>query len=162
VNAEPSAEVIAETTCMAAEVVRRFGIEPKAALLSHSSFGASNSLSARKMRRALAQLLGAEPHLEVEGEMQAELAISAELRERLFPSSRLAGQANLLVMPTLDAANLALGLLRHLGEGMSIGPILLGAAQAAHILTPTVSVRGLVNMTAVAVAEAQANGVVKR
>jgi malate dehydrogenase (oxaloacetate-decarboxylating)(NADP+) len=156
VNAEPTAEGIAEMTLMAAEVVRRFGVEPKAALLSHSSFGASDAASACKMRAALALLLTADPELEVEGEMQAELAISTEIRERLFPNSRLKGPANLLVLPTLDAANLALGLLRHLGEGMSIGPILIGAAQPAHILTPTVSVRGLVNMTAVAVAEAQA------
>jgi malate dehydrogenase (oxaloacetate-decarboxylating)(NADP+) len=156
VTAEPTAEGIAEMTLMAAEVVRRFGVEPKVALLSHSSFGASETASARKMRAALALVLGADAELEIEGEMQAELAISPEIRERLFPNSRLKGQANLLVMPTLDAANLALGLLRCLGEGMSIGPILIGAAQPAHILTPTVSVRGLVNMTAVAVAEAQA------
>jgi malate dehydrogenase (oxaloacetate-decarboxylating)(NADP+) len=156
VNAEPTAAGIAEMTLMAAEVVRRFGVEPKAALLSHSSFGASDAESARKMRAALALVLAADPNLEVEGEMQAELAISPEIRERLFPNSRLKGQANLLVLPTLDAANLALGLLRYLGEGTSIGPILIGAAQPAHILTPTVSVRGLVNMTAVAVAEVQA------
>jgi len=108
------------------------------------------------MRAALALVRAAEPALEVEGEMQAELAIADELRHRLFPNSRLGGQANLLVMPGLDAANIAFGLLRYIGEGLSIGPMLMGAAQPAHVLTPTVSVRGLINMTAVAVAEAQA------
>jgi malate dehydrogenase (oxaloacetate-decarboxylating)(NADP+) len=155
VTAEPTAESIAEMTRLAAEAVRRFGIEPKAALLSHSSFGASEAPSARKMRAALALLRAAEPGFEIEGEMQAELAISAELRQRLFPNSQLHGQANLLVMPSMDAANLSLGLLRQLGDGISIGPILLGMALPVHVLTPTVSVRGLVNMTAVAVAQSQ-------
>jgi malate dehydrogenase (oxaloacetate-decarboxylating)(NADP+) len=155
VTADPSAEAIAETTLMGAEVVRHFGIEPKAALLSHSSFGSSDAASARKMRAALALVLAGDPELEVEGEMQAELAIAAETRHRLFPNSRFSGQANLLILPNLDAANAAFGLLRHLGEGMSIGPILVGSALPAHVLTPTVSVRGLVNMTALAVAEAQ-------
>ncbi len=161
VTGEPSAEAIAEMTLLAAEEIRRFGIEPKAALLSHSSFGGSDEPSSRKMRAALALILASEPELEVEGEMQAELAISEELRKRLFPNSRLTGQANLLILPTLDAANIAFGLLRYLGEGLSIGPILIGAAQPAHILTPTISVRGLVNMTAVAVAGAQAMAVGK-
>jgi len=161
VTAEPTAEGIAEMTLVAAEAMRRFGIEPKAALLSHSSFGASDEPSARKMRAALALVLAANPDFEIEGEMQAELAVSPELRERLFPHSRLSGPANLLVMPTMDAANLALGLLRQLGEGMSIGPILMGVAQPANIVTPTISVRGLVNMTAVTVAEAQANAAMK-
>jgi malate dehydrogenase (oxaloacetate-decarboxylating)(NADP+) len=156
VSADPTADGIAEMTLMAAEAMRRFGIEPKAALLSHSSFGSSEERSAQKMRIALAAIRAADPDFEIEGEMQAELAISFDLRQRLFPNSRLSGQANLLVMPTMDAANLALGLLRQLGEGMAIGPILMGVAQAANIVTPTVSVRGLVNMTAVTVAEAQA------
>jgi malate dehydrogenase (oxaloacetate-decarboxylating)(NADP+) len=156
VNVDPGAEAIAEMTMLAAEEVRRFGIEPKVALLSHSSFGGSDEPAARKMRAALALVRAAEPALEVEGEMQAELAISEELRRRLFPNSRLGGQANLLIMPGLDAANIAFGLLRYIGEGLSIGPILIGAAQPAHVLTPTVSVRGLINITALAVAEAQA------
>jgi len=156
VTAEPTAEGIVEMTRMAAEEVRRFGIEPRAALLSHSSFGASDAASAQRMRSALALLHAANLHVEVEGEMQAELAISPSLRQRLFPNSALTGQANLLVLPSLDAANIALGLLRHLGEGISIGPILMGMAAPAHILTPSVSVRGIVNMTALAVAEAQA------
>ncbi len=158
VNVDPTAEAIAEMTVLAAEEVRRFGIEPKAALLSHSSFGGSDEPSAKKMRAALALIMANEPALEVEGEMQAELAISEELRKRLFPHSRLSGQANLLILPNLDSANIAFGLLRYIGEGLSIGPILIGAAQPAHVLTPTVSVRGLINMTAVAVAEAQALG----
>jgi malate dehydrogenase (oxaloacetate-decarboxylating)(NADP+) len=161
VMADPPAECIAEMTLMAAGAVRRFGIEPKAALLSHSSFGTSDEPSARKMRAALALILAARPDFEIEGEMQAELAVSPELRERLFPNSHLSGSANLLVMPTMDASNLALGLLRQLGEGLSIGPILMGVAQPAHIVTPTISVRGLVNMTAVTVAEAQAHGATK-
>jgi malate dehydrogenase (oxaloacetate-decarboxylating)(NADP+) len=161
VNVDPGAEAIAEMTVLAAEEVRRFGIEPKVALLSHSSFGGSDEPAARKMRAALALVRAAEPALEVEGEMQAELAISEELRRRLFPNSRLAGQANLLIMPGLDAANIAFGLLRYIGEGLSIGPILIGAAQPAHVLTPTVSVRGLINMTALAVAQAQAMNAVK-
>jgi malate dehydrogenase (oxaloacetate-decarboxylating)(NADP+) len=156
VNVDPGAEAIAEMTVLAAEEIRRFGIEPKVALLSHSSFGDSDEPSARKMRAALALVRATEPGLEVEGEMQAELAIAEELRRRLFPNSHLAGQANLLVMPGLDAANIAFGLLRYIGEGLSIGPILIGAAQPVHVLTPTVSVRGLINMTALAVAEAQA------
>jgi malate dehydrogenase (oxaloacetate-decarboxylating)(NADP+) len=156
VNVDPGAEAIAEMTVLAAEEIRRFGIEPKVALLSHSSFGGSDEPSARKMRAALALVRAAEPALEVEGEMQAELAIAEELRRRLFPNSRLGGQANLLIMPGLDAANIAFGLLRYIGEGLAIGPILIGAAQPVHVLTPTVSVRGLINMTALAVAEAQA------
>ncbi len=156
VNVDPGAEAIAEMTVLAAEEIRRFGIEPKVALLSHSSFGGSDEPSAKKMRAALALVRAAEPGLEVEGEMQAELAIADDLRRRLFPNSRLAGQANLLIMPGLDAANIAFGLLRYIGEGLSIGPILIGAAQPVHVLTPTVSVRGLINMTALAVAEAQA------
>jgi malate dehydrogenase (oxaloacetate-decarboxylating)(NADP+) len=161
VTVDPGAEAIAEMTMLAAEEVRRFGIEPKVALLSHSSFGGSDEPSARKMRAALALVRAAEPALEVEGEMQAELAISEELRRRLFPNSCLGGQANLLIMPGLDAANIAFGLLRYIGEGLSIGPILIGAAQPAHVLTPTVSVRGLINMTALAVAEAQSMNAVK-
>ena len=158
VTAEPDGRSIAEMTLLAAEAMRRFGIEPKAALLSHSSFGSQRRASARKMRAALGSGSGAPVRI-------------SRSRARCRPSSRSrrscasgsspipgsTGPANLLVMPTMDAANLALGLLRQLGEGMSIGPILMGVAQAANIVTPTISVRGLVNMTAVTVAEAQAN-----
>jgi malate dehydrogenase (oxaloacetate-decarboxylating)(NADP+) len=155
VTPEPSEQEIANTTLLSAEMIRRFGIAPKAALLSHSNFGASNSDSARKMRRALGLVLQRDPDLEVEGEMRGDSAVSELLRDRLFPNSRLTGRANLLIMPNLDAANITFNLLRYLGEGTSIGPILLGAAKPAHILAPSVSVRGIVNVSAIAVAEVQ-------
>jgi malate dehydrogenase (oxaloacetate-decarboxylating)(NADP+) len=107
------------------------------------------------MRRALGLVLQRDPDLEVEGEMRADSAVDEAVRQRLFPSSRLSGKANLLIMPNLDAANIALNLLRHLGQGTSIGPIMLGAAEPAHVLSPTLTVRGIVNMTAIAVVEAQ-------
>jgi malate dehydrogenase (oxaloacetate-decarboxylating)(NADP+) len=152
---EPSAEAIAETTLRAAEVVRLFGVEPKVALLSHSSFGSSEAPSAQRMRQALALVRERAPALEVEGEMRADAALSPEIRRRLFPNSRLAGAANLLVMPNLDAANIAYSMLTVLADGLSVGPILLGLSRPAHILTPSVTVRGLLNMTAVAVHHAQ-------
>jgi malate dehydrogenase (oxaloacetate-decarboxylating)(NADP+) len=155
VKPDPSDEEIAEMAVLSAEVVRRFGIAPKAALLSHSNFGTSNESSARKMRRALGLILQRDAELEVEGEMRADSALNEPLRERLFPSSRLKGKANLMIMPSLDAANIALNLLRGLGEGQIIGPILLGCARPAHILSPAVTVRGIINMTAVAAVEAQ-------
>jgi malate dehydrogenase (oxaloacetate-decarboxylating)(NADP+) len=152
---DPTAEQIVEMTLLSAEAVQRFGLAPKVALISHSSFGTASTPSARKMQAALALVRAHAPDLEVEGEMAADLAFQEEMRLRLFPNSRLKGQANLLVMPTLDAANIALNLLRAVGEGLAVGPILVGAAQPAHILTPTVSVRGIVNMSALAVVEAQ-------
>ncbi len=155
VNADPSEEEIAESTLLAAEVLRRFGIVPKAALLSHSNFGTADTPSAGKMRRALALIVQKDSELEVEGEMRGDSAVSEEVRRHLFPRTRLEGRANLLIMPSLDAANIALNLLRLLGEGLAIGPILLGAAAPVHILAPTASVRGIINMSAVAVAEAQ-------
>jgi malate dehydrogenase (oxaloacetate-decarboxylating)(NADP+) len=154
-NPDPTEDEIAETTIHSAAVIRRFGIVPKAALLSHSNFGTDSSGSARKMRRALGLVLQRDPELEVEGEMRADLAVDEQIRARLFPSSRLSGKANLLVMPNLDASNIALNLLRLLGQGTSIGPILLGASQPAHVLSPSQTVRGIVNMTAIAVVEAQ-------
>jgi malate dehydrogenase (oxaloacetate-decarboxylating)(NADP+) len=155
VKLDPTDQEIAETTMLSAEVLHRFGITPKAALLSHSNFGSTNSDSARKMRRALGMILQRDPEMEVEGEMRGDSAVAEAVRERLFPSSRLKGKANLLVMPTLDAANIALTLLRHLAEGQIVGPILLGTAKPAHIVSPAVTVRGLINMTAVAAVEAQ-------
>jgi len=152
---DPSAEQIAEMTLCAAEIVRRFGIEPKVALLSHSNFGSSDAPSARKMREALALITERAPSLEVEGEMHGDVAVSERVRSRIFPNSRLEGAANLLVMPTLDAANIAIDLLKGLGDGQPIGPILLGLEYPAHIVTPSVTVRGLVNMSAVAVHDAQ-------
>ncbi len=151
----PSAEQVAAMTLRAAEAVRHFGIEPKVALVSHSSFGSSDTPTAVMMRQALAQLRHEAPDLEVEGEMHADAAINVAVRNRLFPNSRLTGSANLLILPTLDAANIAFNLLKELGDGLAIGPILLGVGGAAHIVTPSVTVRGLVNMTAVAVYDAQ-------
>jgi malate dehydrogenase (oxaloacetate-decarboxylating)(NADP+) len=157
VNYDPSAEQVAEMTLLAAEEIRRFGITPKAALLSHSSFGTSDAPSAQKMRRALALVQEHAPELAVEGEMHGDAALSEELRLATFPRSRLKGEANLLIMPTLDAANIAFNLLKTAsGDGITIGPILLGAARPAHILTPSASVRRIVNMTALTVVDANA------
>jgi malate dehydrogenase (oxaloacetate-decarboxylating)(NADP+) len=153
---EPTAEQIVDMTLLAAEALQRFGLMPRVALLSHSNFGASDAPSARKMQAALALIRANAPELEVEGEMNAHVAMSEELRLKLFPNSRLKGQANLLIMPTLDAANIAVKLLRSVGEGPQVGPMLIGPAKPAHVLTPTVTVRGIVNMTAVAAVEAQA------
>jgi malate dehydrogenase (oxaloacetate-decarboxylating)(NADP+) len=155
VTPDPTAEEIAEMTLLAAKHVSRFGLTPKVALLSHSSFGSSNSPSAQKMRKALALLHRRSPDLEVEGEMHADAALNESIRENVFPNSKLKGSANLLVMPTLDAANISFNLVKSLGEGLSVGPILLGVAAPAHILTPSVTARGIVNMSAVAVVDAQ-------
>jgi malate dehydrogenase (oxaloacetate-decarboxylating)(NADP+) len=152
VRVDPTAAEIAEMTVQAAAHVRRFGLEPKIALISHSDFGSHDTESARKMREANAILLARCPELEVDGEMHADSALDATLRERVFPNSRLKGQANVLIMPNLDAANMAS---RLIGDALPVGPILMGAAKPAHILTPTVTARGVVNMTAVAVVEAQ-------
>ena len=157
VTPDPSAENIAEMTILAAEEVRRFGIQPKVALLSASNFGSVDLPSARKMQAALAILRETAPELEVEGEMHGDAAISAEIRMRVFPNSRLKGDANLLIMPTMDAANIAFNLLKTAaGDGVTVGPILLGAARAVHIVTPSASVRRIVNMTALTVVDANA------
>jgi malate dehydrogenase (oxaloacetate-decarboxylating)(NADP+) len=155
VQQDPSAEEIAEIATASAEHVRRFGILPKVALLSHSNFGASESASAQKMRRAFRLVRAAAPDLEVDGEMHADTALSAVIRERYLPSSRLHDAANLLIMPNLDAASIALDLTKVLSDGLLVGPILVGAARPAHILTPSVTARGILNMTAIAVVEAQ-------
>jgi malate dehydrogenase (oxaloacetate-decarboxylating)(NADP+) len=154
VNEELDADQLCEMTLMAAEEVRRFAIEPKVALLSNSSFGSRQTGSASKMQAALRLINQRAPALEAEGEMHADAALSADIRQRLFPNSRLTGTANLLVMPSLDAANIAFNLLKEGGNGLAVGPILLGAAQACHILTPSVTARGIVNMSAVAVVDA--------
>ncbi|WP_419317894.1 NADP-dependent malic enzyme [Caulobacter sp. ErkDOM-E] len=154
VNVDPTAEQVAEMTLLAAESVRRFGLTPKAALLSHSSFGASNSPTARKMRDALAIVRERAPELEVDGEMHADAALSQALRDRLVHDSALKGSANLLVMPTLDAANISLTLLSAATEGLLVGPVLLGMSQPLHVLTPSVTARGIVNLTALAVNQA--------
>ena len=155
VIAEPLSREIAEMAILAAQTVRRFGIKPRVALISHSNFGSRNTPSSQKMRDALAILQTLEPQLVVEGEMHADAALSEEIRDQVFSNSRLKGKANLLVMPNIDAANISYNLLRMLGGGVSIGPILAGAARPVHIATTAVTVRGLVNMTALAVVEAQ-------
>jgi malate dehydrogenase (oxaloacetate-decarboxylating)(NADP+) len=162
VNVDPTAEQVAEMTLLAAESVRRFGLTPKAALLSHSSFGASNSPTARKMRDALALVRERAPELEVDGEMHADAALSQALRDRLVHDSALKGSANLLVMPTLDAANIALTLLSAATEGLLVGPVLLGMSRPVHVLTPSVTARGIVNMTALAVNQAAAELEIRR
>jgi len=157
VTPDPDAEKIAEMTVLAAEEVRRFGLVPKVALLSASNFGSVDLPSSRKMQRALALVQERAPGLEIEGEMHGDAAISQEIRLRLFPSSRLHGEANLLIMPTLDAANISFNLLKTAaGDGVTIGPILLGAARAVHILTPSATVRRIVNMTALTVVDVNA------
>src|SRR5918995_3316219 len=154
---DPDAEHLAEMTLLAAEEVRRFGITPKVALLSASNFGSAQIASSRKMQRALELIRGLAPELEIEGEMHGDAALSEEIRLRVFPRTRLRGEANLLVMPTLDAANISFNLLKTAaGGGVTIGPMLLGAARPVHILTPSATVRRLVNMTALAVADANA------
>ncbi|MDX9885676.1 NADP-dependent malic enzyme [Thauera sp.] len=156
VNENPSAEEVAEIARMAADELRRFGIEPNVALLSHSNFGSSNSASARKMRKACEILHATSPDLNVDGEMHGDAALSVEMRDKLHPDSRLKGEANLLVMPNLDAANISFNLMKMAnGDGVSVGPILLGAAKAVHIVTPSATVRRLVNMTALAVVDAK-------
>jgi malate dehydrogenase (oxaloacetate-decarboxylating)(NADP+) len=157
VRVDPNVDEIVDMTLAAAEEVRRFGIEPKVALLSHSNFGGGEAPSARKMRQAVKILHERAPELEVEGEMHANVALSEELRQAAFPHSRLKGRANLLIMPNIDAANIASNLVLATGNELrvSVGPILLGAAYPAHILVSTVTARGIVNMTAVAVVDAQ-------
>jgi malate dehydrogenase (oxaloacetate-decarboxylating)(NADP+) len=157
VTPDPDAEHIAEMTILAADEVRRFGIVPKVALLSASNFGSLALESSSKMQRALAILRERAPQLEVEGEMHGDAALSQEIRLKAFPNSRLKGEANLLIMPTLDAANIAFNLLKTAAaDGVTIGPILLGASRAVHILTPSATVRRIVNMTAVTVVDANA------
>jgi malate dehydrogenase (oxaloacetate-decarboxylating)(NADP+) len=155
VNADPTAEELAEITLLAADEIRRFGIEPKVALLSHSSFGSSDYPSARKMQAALGLVNALDPELEVEGEMHGDAALDEEVRLATFPGSRLKGVANLLIMPTLDAANIAFNLLKTaIGSGVTLGPMLLGVAKPVHILTPSATVRRIVNMTALTVVDA--------
>ena len=155
INYDPTADELGDMTLMAAEKIRNFGITPKVALLSHSTFGTANTPTAAKMRATLAALSARAPELEVEGEMHGDAALDEEIRQAAFPNSRLKGQANLLVMPTLDAANISFNLLKvAAGDNLTVGPILLGAAQPVNILTPTATVRRIVNMTALTVVDA--------
>jgi malate dehydrogenase (oxaloacetate-decarboxylating)(NADP+) len=155
VTPDPSAEAIADMAVLAAAHVRRFGLEPKIALLSHSDFGSYDSASASKMRAAMRLLQELHPELEAEGEMNGDTALSPVIRERVFPHSRLKGEANVLIMPNLDAANIAYQMTKVLADALAVGPILIGAAMPAHILTPSVTARGVINMTAFAAVEAQ-------
>ena len=157
INHDPTAEQLAEITVLAAEEMRRFGVQPKAALLSHSNFGSSNFPSAVKMREALALVQQRAPWLEVDGEMHGDAALDATHRREIMPRSTLTGEANLLVMPDIDAANIAYNLLKTAaGGGIAVGPVLLGAAKPVHILTPSATVRRIVNMAALTVADANA------
>ena len=155
VNANPTADQLAELTVRAAKKVRMFGITPKVALCSHSNFGSHVNESASKMRQVLSKVRELDPELEVEGEMRADAALIPEIRERIFPDSRLKGSANLLVMPDQDAAHIAFSMARVIGGGVTIGPILMGIGRPAHVLTPSATVRRVVNMTAISVVEAQ-------
>ncbi len=155
VKLDPDAEQIAEATLQAALRLRLFGVEPKIALLSHSNFGSHEDASAAKMRHALEIIRARAPDLEVEGEMHADTAFNEEIRDRLFPNSRLKGRANLFVCPNLDAANIGYNITRVMTDGVALGPILMGVSKPAHILTPAATVRRVVNMTAIAAVEAQ-------
>ena len=155
VQVDPDAEALAEITALSAQEIRHFGIEPKAALLSHSNFGSHDDPAATKMHQALRMVRRQCPDLEIEGEMRGDLALSESIRHNRFPDSLLEGQANLLIMPNQGAANIACNLVKVVGEGIIVGPLLLGVAKSAHIATPNTTVRGLLNMTALAAVQAQ-------
>jgi malate dehydrogenase (oxaloacetate-decarboxylating)(NADP+) len=152
---DPTAEQITEMTLLAAEAVSQFGIEPKVALLSHSSFGSSDTDSARKMRRALAMIRSQSPDLEVDGEMHGDAALVSVIRDRAVADGRLEGTANLLVMPSIDAANISFTLLKAASDGLPVGPMLLGMSKPIHVVVPSVTARGIVNLSALAVLQAQ-------
>jgi len=154
VTVNPTAEEVAETAVMAASLVRRFGMEPKVGLLSHSNFGSRNNESALKMRKARSLLSENHPELEVDGEMHADAALSEEIRCRIFPNAKFSGSANLLVMPNLDAANITYNMTKALANGLPVGPMLMGMRRPAHVVTESTSVRGIVNMCAIAAVDA--------
>ncbi|MCA0305189.1 MAG: NADP-dependent malic enzyme [Proteobacteria bacterium] len=155
VNDDPDTDTLVEITLMAADAVLRFGLQPKVALLSHSSFGSSDHPSARKVAEAVRILHKRAPALEVDGEMHGDAALDLEIRQNVFPRSRLKDVANLVICPSLDSANIAFNLLKNAADGLHIGPMLLGTAMPAHVLTPSVTARGILNMTALAAVEAQ-------
>jgi malate dehydrogenase (oxaloacetate-decarboxylating)(NADP+) len=159
VNYDPTAAQLAEISMMAAKELMRFGIMPKVALVSHSNFGSMDTPSAVKLREALQIIRHKMPDLECDGEMQADSALIEDIRHRLYPKSYLKGEANLLVMPNLDAANITYNALRALANGVVVGPILLGMRKPVHILTRTVTTRGVVNLSALAAADAYAGTV---
>ena len=154
VTEDPNAEEIADIAMACATHVRRFGIEPKIALVSHSDFGSMETPSARKMQRALQLVRERNPDFEVDGEMEADTALLQAVRDRVNPASTLKGEANVLILPNLDAANIAFHLVKVLADALPVGPILIGPSKPAHILTPSVTARGIVNVTALAVVEA--------
>jgi malate dehydrogenase (oxaloacetate-decarboxylating)(NADP+) len=158
VNIDPSADELVAITLQARDHLRRFNIEAKAALLSYSNFGSRDGETSEKMRLVYDKLKRVAPDLVVEGEMQGDLAINGELRERYIPNSVLTGEANLLIFPNLEAANLSMTLLKELDNALPVGPILMGTRLPAHILSPTVTSRGIINMSAIAVTEALAAG----
>jgi len=153
-NIDPSAEEIVQIALQARDHLKRFNIDAKAALLSYSSFGSRGGAPAEKMRAAYALLIKAAPDLLVEGEMQGDLAINPALRERFLTKTAYEGEANLLIFPSLEAANVSMTLLTELNNALAVGPILMGTKRPAHILSPTVTSRGIVNMSAIAAAEA--------
>jgi malate dehydrogenase (oxaloacetate-decarboxylating)(NADP+) len=155
VRSNPSADELCEVAALAARHVQRFNLKPKIAFLSHSDFGSYDTDSSRKMRRATMLLKQHHPELEADGEMQGDTALSAATRKMVLPHSDLAGEANILIMPNLDAANVAYHMIKVLADAVPVGPILIGPARPAHILTPSVTARGVLNMTAVAAVEAQ-------
>jgi malate dehydrogenase (oxaloacetate-decarboxylating)(NADP+) len=155
VRANPNAEELAEVAALAANHVQRFNLKPRIAFLSHSDFGSYDTDSSRKMRRATALLKERHPELESDGEMQGDTALSEATRKLILPHSELEGVANILIMPTLDAANVAYQMVKVLADAIPVGPILIGPARPAHILNPSVTARGVLNMTAVAAVEAQ-------
>ena len=158
VNINPDAEQIADITILAAEEVRRFGLVPNIALLSHSNFGTSRDISAQKMSFAREMIIERDPTLKVEGEMHGDAALDEQIRQKIFPNSQISGEANLLIMPNLDAANISFNLMKvTAGEGITIGPILLGPSKVVHVLTPTATVRRLVNMSALCSVDATKN-----
>jgi len=154
-NLDPTADQLAAIVPQAAQVVERFGLTPKIAMCSHANFGSENDASARKMRQAAALIKAQHPDLEIDGEMQVDAALNENVRKRLMPESSLSGRANLLVMPDIDAANISFNLVKQVTQGLSVGPILTGLAKPAHVVATAISTRGLVNMTAMAVVDAQ-------
>jgi malate dehydrogenase (oxaloacetate-decarboxylating)(NADP+) len=155
VRPNPSAEELAEMAALAASHVQRFNIKPKIAFVSHSDFGSYDTESSRKMRRATALLKQNHPEIEADGEMQGDTALSEAARKMILPHSKLEGEANILIMPNLDTANVAYQMIKALADALPVGPILIGPSRPAHILTPSVTARGILNMTAVAAVEAQ-------
>jgi malate dehydrogenase (oxaloacetate-decarboxylating)(NADP+) len=159
INEQPSSEELAEIALMAAEEIRRFGLPPKVAFLSHSMYGTSRRPSALRVRAARDLFVARAPEIECDGEMHGDAALSEDIRRAILPDSSLTGEANLLVMPNIDAANILFNVLKMTsGKGVTVGPMLLGAAKPVHILTPSASMRRVVNMTALVVADAAAAG----